>query len=313
MAGPDTGTRVATTEVEEYLLRSYRYLRLAIVVLLTGLTAGLIGHIVGTHCIEGSISAYYYTPAHGLFIGSLVATGASMVALKGRTTVEDTFFNVAGMLAPVVALVPTTRQDKLCDGSRHPLSLNRDDLIPNSLLALIAASCAILAVTVIVAKRRDVLKVRARSLGRSLRTGVAPVAALMIGALVATVGFDVPLYSCMHFGAAIGLFASIYLAIGSLLSERLHRGLHLLLTWKSPTDHYRKPDRFHYRLYRVVLLATLPFAALAAVSGRAWIFWVEAVGIASFVAFWITQTDELWHRLPDSTSDTRGAAPCSTR
>jgi len=295
----DTGTEPVTTDTEEYVLRSYRYLRLAIVVLLVGLAAGLIGQRISTDCIEGSISAYYYTPVHGLFIGSLVATGAAMVALKGRTTVEDTFFNVAGMLAPVVALVPTTRQEMLCDGKTLPLSLDRDDLVPNSLLALLAAGAAILAATAIIAMRRRTLKDRATSLGHSLRTGVAPSAALMIAALVTVIGFNQPWYTFMHFGAAVGLFVSISLAIGSLLSERFHSLLHRLLTWARPTDKYRKPERKYYRGYAGVLIATLPLMLLAGMAGRSWIFWVEVVGVASFTVFWSIQTAELWDRLPE--------------
>ncbi len=282
-------------------MRSYRYLRLAIVILLVALAAALIGQLASAGCIEGSISAYYYTPVHGLFIGSLVATGAAMVALKGRTTVEDTFFNVAGLLAPVVAFVPTTRQARLCDGTSLPLTVDRDDLVPNSLIALLAAGLTILIVTAIVATRHKTLKKEADSFGRSLRTGVAPAAVLTIAALVTVIGFNQPLYTFMHFGAAVGLFAAIFLAIGSLLSEKFHRLLHYMLTWTKPTAKYREPAPKYYRSYKWTLIATVPLVVAAGLSGSSWIFWVEVVGIASFTVFWIIQTAELWDRLPEPT------------
>lgn len=59
-----------------------------------------------------AISAFYYTPVHAIFIGVLFATGFSLIALRGRDRVEDLFFNLAGFLAPVVALVKP-----VCTGS----------------------------------------------------------------------------------------------------------------------------------------------------------------------------------------------------
>jgi hypothetical protein len=223
-----------------------------------------------------------------------------MVALKGRTTVEDTFFNVAGMLAPVVALVPTTRQELLCDDTTLPLSLDRGDLVPNSLFALLAASAVMVVVTAMIAKRHKTLQDQANSLAHSLRTGVAPSVVLIIAALVTVYVFDQPWYTFMHFGSAVGLFIAIYLAISSLLSRRVHCVLHILLVWARPTEKYRQPERNYYRRYRDVLIATVPAVTAAGLFGRSsWIFWVEVVGIVSFTSFWIIQTAELWEHLPE--------------
>ena len=295
----DTGLRRGTTATDAYVLRSYRSLRLAIVIVLVGLAGALVRQLTKEGCIEISISAYYYTPVHGLFIGSLVATGAAMVALKGRTVVEDSLFNVAGVLAPVVALVPTTRQAILCDGKSNPLVLSRNDLAPNSLVALLVAGFAVLVVTAFVAKLHDAPEIPVTPLLRSLRTVVAPSTALAVAAAVTVGLLDQPWYTFMHFGAAIGLFAAIFLAIGSLLSERFHNALHLLLTWARPNDRYRKPMPIYSRAYGGLLVATGPLAIVAAISGSASIFWIEVVGIASFTIFWVVQTAELWYYLPD--------------
>ena len=58
-------------------------------------------------CWQGSISTYYYTPVHGFLIGALVTMGVCLYCLKGNIAVEDVLLNLAGMFAPVVALVPT--------------------------------------------------------------------------------------------------------------------------------------------------------------------------------------------------------------
>ena len=61
-----------------------------------------------------SISAFYYSPARGLFVGTLVAIGVALVAYRGYTRGENWLLNVAGTLAIVVALFPT--QDPAAPG-----------------------------------------------------------------------------------------------------------------------------------------------------------------------------------------------------
>ncbi|MGZ4451200.1 MAG: hypothetical protein ACXVW4_15510 [Nocardioides sp.] len=92
-------------------LRTYRFLRLGVVAVIAALAISLVKEAVHTGCLQGSISAYYYTPARSVFVGALVAIGLVMVALWGKSVFEDGFLNLAGLLAPVVAFVPTTETD----------------------------------------------------------------------------------------------------------------------------------------------------------------------------------------------------------
>lgn len=55
----------------------------------------------------GSISGFYYTPARGLFVGTVVAIGVALMAYRGYTRGENVLLNAAGGLAVVVALCPT--------------------------------------------------------------------------------------------------------------------------------------------------------------------------------------------------------------
>ena len=57
--------------------------------------------------MRDSISAFYYTPARGLVVGTLVAIGVALVAYRGYTRGENRLLNAAGTLAIVVALFPT--------------------------------------------------------------------------------------------------------------------------------------------------------------------------------------------------------------
>src|ERR1700754_2253801 len=73
---------------------SYLYLRTAIVLLLVGLAAAVFyQYWQQGGPLLASVSAYYYTPAQVIFVGSLIGLGACMVALKGMTVVEDVFLN----------------------------------------------------------------------------------------------------------------------------------------------------------------------------------------------------------------------------
>lgn len=55
----------------------------------------------------GSLSAFYYSPARGLFVGILVAIGVALVAYRGYTRGENALLNAAGGFSILVALFPT--------------------------------------------------------------------------------------------------------------------------------------------------------------------------------------------------------------
>ena len=98
----------ATPELVSFAVKSYRYLRLSIVVVVAALLAAVVIERIDAGCWQDSISAYYYTPAHAVFVGALVAIGVCLIAVKGSTDLDDVLLNVAGMLAAIVAFVPTS-------------------------------------------------------------------------------------------------------------------------------------------------------------------------------------------------------------
>ena len=96
-------------------LRTYRFLRLGVLAMLALLAVSITWHnTLGDNTLLDSISAYYYTPVQSILVGTLVTLGFAMIVLWGKAPAEDGLFNVAGMLAPVVAFVPTRNVDK-CD------------------------------------------------------------------------------------------------------------------------------------------------------------------------------------------------------
>jgi hypothetical protein len=98
-----------TRQQQAYTIKTWRYLRLAMIALVIGLATAVVYEVVrgGADCVQTSISAYYYTHAQAIFVGALIAIGTCLICLRGSTDLEDVLLNIAGMLAPVVALVPT--------------------------------------------------------------------------------------------------------------------------------------------------------------------------------------------------------------
>jgi hypothetical protein len=73
------------------LVKTWRYLRFAMIALPAGLGISIVWEYTktpGNHCLQGSISAYYYTPVGGFLVGTLVALGICLFALRGNTDKE---------------------------------------------------------------------------------------------------------------------------------------------------------------------------------------------------------------------------------
>src|SRR4051812_48137400 len=77
-------------------VKTWRYLRLAIVVVAVELAASVLYEHAQApaECWQTSISAYYYTPAQGVLVGALVAIGVCLVSVKGNTDWEDILLNL---------------------------------------------------------------------------------------------------------------------------------------------------------------------------------------------------------------------------
>jgi hypothetical protein len=95
-------------------IKTYRYLRLGMLAAAAALAYSLLEerYAHGVSCFLGSISGYYYTPVHPVFVGVLAAIGLALIVIKGRTVIEDTCLSLAGVMAPIVALIPTTDDTK---------------------------------------------------------------------------------------------------------------------------------------------------------------------------------------------------------
>jgi hypothetical protein len=268
-------------------LTTYRYLRIAIPILVVMLGTAVAAQVFGPDpdCWLGSISAYYYTAVRPVFVASLCAMGACMVIYHGNTAREDAVLNVSGTLAFVVAFVPTplagltvNPADSSCARSNVPTGDQLDAAVDNNMLALLVAATLVLAVA---------------SAFQAVRGGSPSVAWYVMAAVVVVAWI---LYFSdrsfirghAHLIAAVGMFGGI-LVVVLLNAVRSAR----------PDAQGLAAPRGYQQLYRAIVGAMVLAGAVFGV--LAWIrsfdhsvFWLEAVLTALFGAFWVVQSKELW-------------------
>jgi hypothetical protein len=261
----------SVADVDDAISRTYVGLRLGMVVLAVLLFAGVAVQAVAFGCLQGSLSAYYYTPARSVFVAALCAIGACLVVYRGNTTAENALLNVAGFLVALVAFVPTGfGVDPRGCPSIDPV--DADAAVLDGVLALVVAGVVSLLV----------------GAGQSRLTGLRPARssrwsfaaiALLLAVVLATFVGDREWFLRWAHGIAAGLFFAVVLAV-----------IHLNATATAGRT------RVAYRLFfagPLVVGAALTVARLLDPGFRTYLLWLETVGIVGFGGFWVVQTVEL--------------------
>lgn len=312
MGGADrSGTGYLRAEHEPYDgLKTYRYLRLGMIaaVLLLG-SAVLIEH-TKAHCWQTSISAYYYTPAGEVFVGTMVAVGFALIVIKGRGAFEDACLNFSGMLAPLVAFAPTTDvRDPAANGglasgcwSTPPRSFPTrgatEELAPwltakidNNVEALLwagAVGLVVAAAVVLLSRHPQTEAARIKRTG-IISLGLAAIVIAIVWRLKESwVGFD----QRAHGYAAILMFVGLN-----------------LVAWRRSLHHRGRGAWFaslfggsgYFKAYTATALAmSVGGASIAGLRlfDEYVVLALEAWEIAWFATFWAIQTRENWDEDP---------------
>jgi hypothetical protein len=270
-----------------YSVKTYRYLRMAMVAMIVLLGAALVIEWAKTdpRCLQTSISAYYYTPVRAIFVGGLITIGVCMVVLKGNTEPEDILLNVAGILAPVVALVPTPGQ-----GSCHSIQMGTTDAaanVANNLLALfvVGAPCLLLAAVFIVRDRRT----NPDRWTPMYVLGLVVAVVLYGGGLVWFFADRGGFIGNAHYAAAITMFACIVVVV-LVNAEQFRRKRR-----KHATARHSPANRYSVIAGAMIVV---PAAMVGWKRLYGWdhaVLWIEGALIVLFAAFWVSQTQELWN------------------
>ena len=282
-------------------LDTYRYLRGGIPVMLVMLSAALIIERARATCWQTSISAYYFTSAHAVFIGSVCVVGALLIVYKGSKDTEDVLLNLAGTVAFVVAFVPTSRPVLLCSESGMDVGAVTDDAVIGSVWALVVALA--------VARAASWWMYRRTRTGRD-RSPLGEVAvwvqrAVLAVGLVTVIVVPDWFVANAHGIAAVTMFLAfiVTVLINAFLAGR--------------QDEQKCPHNpVYHRVYQAISL-TMAVTLIAAVAAHQLldgfnhvVLVVEVALIAEFGAYWLVQTVELWNT---STRDELVDTECGPR
>ena len=279
-------------------VKTYRYLRLGVVGMAFALSVSLAIEITTGQSdgLLGSISAYYYTPVRAIFVGVLVAVGLALIAIKGREGPEDVMLNLAGMLAPLVALVPTPISDTVY-GLDPDLRSIPDELVPaveNNVGAILVLGAVGLVVGYLTLPGSTSTERRAER--RAMVVGLVSGAAVWLGYTSWFVLGRSSFLELGHYLAAVPMFlllAGVATVNARQAASRQQNAVAGL-----------RPEQYRGLYYLIavgmgsVLVVAVVIFALQAVTDveppSAWLFVVEALLLALFIAFWLAQTAENW-------------------
>jgi hypothetical protein len=271
-ATPEEPTRLSEAH-RDYAIKTWRYLRLSMVALVVGLlvAVGYEWQAVPHHCFQTSISAYFYTPVRGYFVGALLSIGTCLFCLKGSQPREDLLMNLAGICAAVVALVPTPDA-----GTCTSLPGTTDDRAPD-----IANN-----VTVLVAIGLFAVVVLATLwLATPHRPRPRPRAMYVVGALLwlpVAVLFEANRDAFMGSAHDIAAYAMFLFIVGVV-------GLNALAT-RAP-----RPRKAYAAVFAAMVASAVVIIAARLLGGWShWVIGIETAFIVLFAAFWAIQTAELW-------------------
>ena len=267
--------------------KTYRYLRLGMIGAVVVLAASIVVEHRKVDCWQTSISAYYYTPVRAIFVGSMMAVGLSLIVYKGRTAVEDISLNFAGMLAPLVAVAPTTDVGACWSVPPIPRPVTDDGSlagwvvtnIENNVDALlIAGALGVIAAVVIAVVAR-----LARPAALEWRRGTIISLAITAGVLLAVWwlsrnwdDFD----TRAHGYAAVGMFALLTFAIVAKIFEQ---------------QRDRKPAYlWTYLVIAVLMILGGILIPVTRLFDDHTVFALETFEITFFAVYWSVQTVENW-------------------
>ena len=268
-------------------VKTYNYLRIALAALVLLLfTSIAVEWWAAGRCLQPSISAYYYTPVHAALIGVLVAIGVCLVALKGNTDGEDALMNLAGMLAPAVAFIPTSGAQSC--SSTALLAPSTANAVVNNMAALFVTGVVVGLVTVAIARSERSVAGLSVADRRGIALSVAVLAAGLVWFLVDRDGF----VAHGHAAAAVPMFLAV-VGVVWLNAQDVQKAVR-----QGSMPPSRRRVVHVYRGIAVgMLLALGVTVALSTLTGStSVVLWVEVVLITLFAAFWVVQTVELWNR-----------------
>jgi hypothetical protein len=277
---------------DDAAVRTYQYLRIGMVGVVGLLVVSLGIEYFDAGCFQQSVSAYYFTPVRAIFVGGLMAIGAALIFISGRTTAEDVALNVAGMFAPLVAIIPTTDVG-VCWSSSPPARPVVDGELAEwvvagvrnnvpALLIMGVVALATIALIPVATRNGSPWSALARS-DRSSKASLAIVAVVLLVLWWAYTSWD-GFFDHAHGYSAVAMFACLALAVAANAWQLRH-------------------ERGGWFWAYSAIAVSMPVAGLlvwvASMASGGWdhaVLALEGIEIGLFAAFWALQTVRDWNR-----------------
>jgi hypothetical protein len=274
-------------------LAIYRDLRVGMVVIMVMLAAALVIDRRSATQWQSTLSDYYYTSAHCIFIAALLALSTLFFIYRGSSDTEDALLTLAGVGTLIAALVPEGRPST----EQDPRFLPKDyDVVP-------FIRWNVLAVVVALFLGWSLLWwLHGRNNTRPIRSawGTLSLWLLRLIVLFGLIAMAVfPEWFKNHAHGAAG-----FLMVSAFIVTVIHAAY-----LAGQEDELKSPHRHGYRLIysviAVLMLVTLITVVTLHLGGAGWVIVLESLLILEFAAYWVVQTIELWdspdrsERLPE--------------
>ena len=200
-----------------------------------------------------------------------------LIAIRGSTDPEEVLLNIAGVLAPVVALVPTSLPADLCTTNPYV----GGDALPymnNNLVALGIALVAAMLIGIVTIARAS--RDRRPKLDRDARWGFLLSGVLLAVGIIWYAASRSSFLDHAHGGGA----AVLFLLVGVVV---LINGL------SAPSRKYRRG----YLIVAGAMAAVFVGIFIVGIVDGDWrhqVLWLELLELLLLVVFWSMQTAELW-------------------
>lgn len=252
---------------------TYRSLRLGVVVLLTMLGTAVLTETVRVGCWLDSLSAYYWTSAHDVLVGTLCAVGALLVVYTSADDVEDALLDTAGFLALVVALTPTE------PGTGCPGATDVD--VPAALADARTSLTALVVAGVLATGTRTIVTLRTSAGTPAVLARLAAAGVVVVVAVALVVAPDA-LVRTAHDAAAVLLFVAVVgVVVRHAFGARAVGSRWALV----------------YAALGAAMLLTLSVVVALHQAVPTWtqaVLVLETLLVSLFAAYWLLRTVELW-------------------
>jgi len=272
---------------------TYRYVRVGLVALVVFLLVS-VGLTWQHTCLQDSISAFFYTRTHAVFVAALCAAGICLIAYQGSRLGEDALLNFSGFLAFVVALIPTDAEG-LCQ-PWLPSETDPFGAVANNVAALFVAAgtgCALyLALQrwrapepVPTAEPADCAS--AASVWKRIAAVLLRIEPWLPKALFGIVVAGALLSFWDRFLERAHIIAAVAFILGIVMVSVYHA------CYARAADRHRRA-RFYAALATLMLATVVVAVVLLLADVEFGVFFVELALIVEFAVFWGVQTWDVW-------------------